>query len=120
MRLNPVARRVLADAVAMDHPCDDYDCDISTALLHGFVLSAAYLLMGATETPSVDAVVSKYSLVIPGVHSREFGKWVLFHRKYGRKCQSCESYMYANPETGFEPATCTNCGGSSLEEAEKW
>lgn len=107
--LNPVTRKALAEAIAADHPCTDYGCDIATALKHGFVEASAHLLMGATETPHVDAVIERYDLLIPGVHSRAFDRWYKFHKANGRQCESCESYMYANPDTGFEPTQCTNC-----------
>jgi hypothetical protein len=109
MSLNPVTRRALDNAIQEDHPCDDYGCDIATARAHGFLEVSAHLLQGATETPAVDAVITRYSLAIPDVHSRAFDRWVAFHRANGRRCPSCEAFMYANPDEDFEPETCTNC-----------
>ena len=114
MQLNPATRAALDAAIQEDHPCDDRGCDIAVARAHGFIEAAAHLLTGATETPAVDAVIARYSLVIPGVHSPAFDRWVAFHRQNGRQCPGCEGFMYANPDTGSEPSSCTNCGGMML------
>jgi formamidopyrimidine-DNA glycosylase len=103
-------KAALDDAIAEDHPCSDsFGCDIEVARANGFIEAAAHLLMGATETPAVNRVVFQYGLGIGGVHSPAFDKWCKFHRKYGRMCPSCESYMYDNPDTGERAHYCTNC-----------
>ena len=108
-RLNPTTKAALAAAVEEDHPCSDPGCDIATALLHGFTYAAALLLTGATETPNVNAVAARYDLNLDALHSPAFERWCAFHREHGRQCESCESYTYANPDTGYEPAYCANC-----------
>lgn len=117
-RLNHVTRAALAEAIETDHPCNDYGCDIAVALREGFVVASAILLTGATETPTVDAVIERYSLNLGGYHDRPFNKWADWHRKNGWECEACESFMYANPDTGFEPTRCTNCLAALPERNE--
>jgi hypothetical protein len=116
MPRKPASKRIyrphLRAAVHADHPCEDYGCDIRTALDHNHVEVAAFLLEGATEAPEVTAVVSKYGLnltALGGMHSAAFDKWKRFHDANGRQCPACESFMYADPVELFEPETCTNC-----------
>ena len=44
----------IVNAVEKDHPCEDNSCDIAAALRAGFPLSAAHLLLGATDCPTVE------------------------------------------------------------------
>lgn len=99
----------LALAIETDHPCYDFDCDIATALREGFVIASAILLIGATETPTVDAVIERYGIDLGSVHDESFQRWVDWHREYGRLCEACDSFNYVNPDTGFEPSYCGNC-----------
>ena len=111
-------KAALDDAIVKDHPCSDsFGCDIEVARANGFIEASAHLLMGATETPAIDAVLNRYpSLRIGSVHSPAFNKWCAFHRKYGRKCPSCESYMYNDPDTGDRAGYCTNCHAAMDQE----
>lgn len=110
MALNPVTRAALNDAILEDHACTDtVGCDIEVARKHGFILASAHLLLGATETPTVDAVIARYNLVIPDVHSSTLQGWREFHDKNKRQCRECEAFMYADPDEDFEPNMCTNC-----------
>lgn len=99
----------LATAIETDHPCDDYGCDIAVALREGFVVASAILLTGATETPTVDAVIERYGIDLGTLNDPAFSKWCDWHHKYGRVCEACDSFMYVNPDTGFEPVQCSNC-----------
>lgn len=121
MRLNPTTKNMLSAAIEEDHPCDDRGCDIAVAAMHGFTLAAAHLLMGATETPAVDAVVKRWDLDIPDVHSHAFDQWVSFHRKYGRQCPDCEGYMYDYPPMYSDrpnPTRCSNCYATMPERED--
>lgn len=99
----------LALAIETDHPCHDYGCDIAVALREGFVIASAILLTGATETPTVDAVIKRYGIDLGNAHGEAFEHWADWHREHGRKCELCHAYNYANPDTDFEPARCANC-----------
>lgn len=117
--MNKTVKDALDAAIAEDHPCSDsFGCDIEVARANGFTEAAAYLLTGATETPAVDRVIERYGLVIGDTRSPAFDRWYRFHRRYGRECASCESYMYDDPETGDRAYRCTNCMAPMGEKEE--
>lgn len=92
-------------AIQADHPCaDDVGCDIEVARSNGFIVASAILLQGATETPALGEVLTRYKFSLPDLHSRPFSRWVAWHRKNGHECPDCESFMYAEL-----PVQCTNC-----------
>ena len=93
-------------AVELEHPCtDDSHCDIAAALRAGCPYSAAYLLTGATETPLLEAVCQFHGIDVQET-PEDWTDWKEFHAEYGRECQSCGSFNYADE---FEVTTCGNC-----------
>ncbi len=102
------AEYVLEVAVQRDHPCKDYAaCDIATALRAGFTYSAAWLLMGATETPRVDAALAAFPEVKLYPFPPDWEAWVQHHRTYGIKCEACEGYTYHDGT--WTPEQCAQC-----------
>lgn len=93
------------EAVALEHPCSDSSCDIATALDEGFPFTAAYLLLGATETPLLDAVLSALKLSLTdSADVPDWNEWIEFHRANGRECVACGSFEY-----DADADTCGNC-----------
>jgi hypothetical protein len=98
----------VGEAVAIEHPCtsDDTSCDIGEALRADCPMSAAWLLVGATETPLLGRVLDYY-----GVDFREFPddweQWKEHFNEYGRKCEACGSFTFADDY--WEPEQCGNC-----------
>ena len=111
----------MARAVHMDHPCEDYaGCDIGRARAEGYTYVAAHLLMGATETPTINTLMElfpgafepllrrpAYLVVNPTDAGWPAGwpEWVTFHRTYGHKCPACEGYMYG--ADSWTPSVCS-------------
>ena len=110
-------RDALSDALTDDHDCDDPGCDIGTAHANGYVIAAAWMLTGATECESVDAVIAFYWAHGTAEQRAELGThlydcadwegWKAHHDEYGRPCDACGSYTYA--EVHYEPERCANC-----------
>jgi hypothetical protein len=101
------ARGDVWTAVLEEHRCDDSSCDIiGEALRAGYPMTAAWLLVGATETPLLGRVLDHY-----GVDSREFPddweQWKEHFNEYGRKCEACGSFTFADDY--WEPEECGNC-----------
>ena len=97
----------IAAAVALEHPCSDDACDIRCALEDAETpFSAAYLLVGATETPLLDAVLAHYGIDGRGT-PRDWGDWVAHHSRWGVECPSCGAYTYG--DEFYTPETCGNC-----------
>lgn len=113
----------ISEALEEEHgDCADNSCDIREAMQNGFPLSAAHLLVGATEAPVVDAVWRAYHLAgaipegeafIVNFPESEWDAWKAHHDSWGRKCHSCGSYTYAGAD--YEPEVCANCHASLVE-----
>lgn len=56
-RLSDSKQTRIIRAIETDHPCENSDCDIRAAWVHGFTEVAAYLLMHATECETVMKVI---------------------------------------------------------------
>ena len=97
------ARADVGSAVTLEHDCQDSSCDIHAALDAGFPLSAAHLLIGATETPLLEAVISHYGLSFVDWPS-DWDDWVTWHKEHGRQCPSCEAFNYDESDN-----VCGNC-----------
>lgn len=112
-------RDVLADAIEHDHDCEDPGCDIAAAMANGYVTAAYHMLTGATEAHACDAIVGALELE----HGRDavlellgadlytcpdWPGWKDHHDRYGRPCDACGGYTYA--EHGWEPESCAHCG----------
>lgn len=104
----------LADALDADHPGScGASCDIDVARDNGFLLAAAYLLRGATETPHVGAVLEKQPWSLNLAWWQQERGWSAHHRMFGVKCgrvNGCGSYTYGDTET--LPTTCGGCGAT--------
>jgi hypothetical protein len=95
----------LATAVETDHGCTDLQgCDIARALHEGFTYTAAWLLIGATETPTVGAVLARYPDVKLYPLPSDFGEWGSWHDDHKVVCAECEHRNY-----DAWGGTCTNC-----------
>src|SRR5204862_441670 len=87
----------VAEAVALDHPsCTDASCDIREALDAGFPLTAAWLLWGATETPTLDAVLKAHEPARDWAGAEREG-WEEHIADYGRSCSRCGGVTFADP-----------------------
>lgn len=93
-------------AVELEHPCDDDACDIATALAAGFPFVAAWLLVGATETPLLDEVLEHYDQDCRDT-PQDWDQWVAHHKQYARHCEACNGYTYGDDY--YTPETCGNC-----------
>jgi hypothetical protein len=111
-------RADIAEAVELDHGCEDVACDIHAALGHGFVFVAAHSVMSATDAEVTSGVVGWYLEHGPewfagrfGTHAydcAEWDGWSDHHEHFARPCADCGSYSYA--ERNFEPLECGACG----------
>jgi hypothetical protein len=103
-------REALAFALDVDHPegkCDR-SCDIDVARAEGFLLAAAWLLDGATETPTLDAWRKRYQVTRDLSWWQDgAGGWIEFHREHGKACQGCGGFTYGDGDT--TPEVCGHC-----------
>ena len=103
----------MSRAVNLDHPCEDYaGCDIARARAEGFTWVAAYLLMGATETPHIGALMDCYPVgTFPvgraGSDPLGWDDWVEFHNTWGVNCPACNGYTYG--DHSWRPDVCSDC-----------
>lgn len=108
----PVTFDGLHDALSHDHTCTDSGCDIATARHHGFVVTAARLLQGATDCEATELVLSALAFNGEdiGTHtydSPDWEGWEAYHKEHGVKCESCNSYTYG--DDAWRPTQCANC-----------
>ena len=115
----------LRDAMAQDGWAGKTDCnycDISAALRAGFVLSAAHLLLGATECPAVEAYLDREG----GIPERRDGwpldwdKWVEWFHENSVECSKCGAFCFNDefcPNTFGD--TCDNCGAELPTEDDE-
>ena len=108
----------IAEAVRMEHDCNSPSCDIAMALAAGFPFSAAHLLLGATTTPLLDAVVKHYRAEVyaEGQHwPKDWDRWTDYFRANTWQCAKCGLYVHVDSET------CDNCLARrpTREEPEK-
>ncbi len=100
----------LRRALDRDHPCTDLQtCDIANAREQGFLATAAWLLAGATETPTVDAVVDCLGLDGAALKEAEWEGWCAWHDAHHVTCQACNSVNYAAVPEDLYGALCGNC-----------
>lgn len=105
--------RDMEKAVEADHPCEDDHCEFPHMLKAGAPLTAACMLMGATEVAHIDAVACSYKFngKIPEgwphwTEMPDADVWMKYHDEHGRRCPGCESFLYDD-----ESDTCDNCRG---------
>lgn len=114
-------RNDIAEAVEMEHPCDDIaGCDIARALHEGFPFVAAFLLSSATETPVLELVVRAHEFNGTAIEAREpfndrdtsnsapegWKEWGEFFAENTTQCPGCNAYSF--PEAD---GVCPNCRG---------
>jgi len=97
----------VAAAVEKEHPGEDYtsSCDICAAMKAGFPFSAAHLLLGATETPLLDAVTKHHHDAMYAEEKswpRDWDEWTAHFAKTRRPC-ICGAYVDKECES------CSNC-----------
>lgn len=100
----------MSRAVNLDHPCTDLaGCDIARARAEGFTWVAAYLLMGATETPHISMLMAVFPAgTFPVGHNPQgWDEWGEFHERYGVPCTACNGYTYG--DDSWTPDTCSDC-----------
>lgn len=103
-------------AVARDHADEHSDscgntCDIVAALRAGYPRVAAYLLNGATETPTVDRVMERYGETFDAFGHRDatdpdWLAWIDWFRENTVHCPWCEASCFTDKGTVY---TCGNC-----------
>ena len=98
----------VSSAVRLEHQqrgeCPNY-CDICAAHEAGFVFSSAHLLLGATETPLLnDVVTHHYDAMYAGESwPVDWDAWTKHFLEFRRECPSCGSFV---PR---EDMSCGNC-----------
>lgn len=96
----------IAEAVSLEHSCDNPSCDIDAANEAGYPYSAAYLLAGATETPLLEAVCQAHGFNPSSTYDAipDWAEWVAYFEANARECSSCGAF-------GFDAADnqCGNC-----------
>jgi hypothetical protein len=108
VRLSYLDRLDLAAALEADHPCDDDTaCDIGAAVRAGYEEAAAHLLMGATECPTVEALLDKLDIYGGFPWPRGWEEWCEWHSENGRQCPECDAFNFAHDD--IEPDYCGNC-----------
>lgn len=113
-------RNDLARALQEEHGgCENNTCDIGSALNAGYPLAAAHLLLGATETPILDLVLTVHgalgeATVAWGTFDEDFEAWAEHFRAHSWEC-ACGAFVY-DPEEGEEH--CGNCLGRRPSSAE--
>jgi hypothetical protein len=109
--------RDLERAINEDHYCDDSTCDIHHALEAGAPVTAACLLMGATECAHVDAVRFAHAFNGTTVEAArtmnlyaapDWSTWTAYHDRYGVSCDACGTVTYG--DDCWTPETCGGCG----------
>ena len=106
VRLPYVDQLTLAQAVEVDHDCNDAGCMVAAALRAGFPEVAAWSLSSATELDATAQALE--TLDIYGGHSlpRGFNEWSEWHEEHGRLCSDCGAYTYADDHDPTECACC--------------
>lgn len=119
----PASITGLALAVESDHPnCTDTTCDISHANSERDVyggpfapITAARLLQGATECPTVDAVLG--ALVFNGenvgmgdpMSAPDWSRWEAWHDAHKMPTCACGAINYVT-DANYPPERCGSCG----------
>ena len=97
----------VANAVEQEHNEDESSCcDICAAAKAGFPFSAAHLLLGATETPLLDAVTTYHRDAMYVGEQRwpkDWDAWTGYFQKHFRPCVKCGAYVDRECES------CGNC-----------
>jgi hypothetical protein len=104
-----------ASAVEHDHGgCGDTTCDIDAAIRAGYPRVAAYLLNGATETPTIDRVMHATGETFANMgfgtaDDPDWLAWCQWFESNTLRCPSCEAFNFTDDG---DPYSCGNCGAS--------
>lgn len=101
-------------AIREDHYCGGETCDIEAMLDAGAPVTAACMLIGATECAHVASVrwahrVNRTPDFYDGFDmfgAPDWPVWERYHAEHGRKCEACGAYTY-DPDDWAE--SCGNC-----------
>lgn len=101
-------------AVREDHCCNDEACEIEAMLDAGAPVTAACMLIGATECAHVAAVRWAHRLnrtpdfhpSLDVIEAPDWPVWERYHAEHGRKCEACGAYTY-DPYDWAD--SCGNC-----------
>lgn len=74
-----------------------YTSDIEVAYHAGFLLTASWLLFGATEVPELGAVFERHRIDVHHDWWTSDG-WGDYHEKWKVTCPSCEAINYGRPD----------------------
>jgi hypothetical protein len=119
-RTLPITRSIGSDlerAINEDHYCEDSTCDIHHALEAGAPVTAACLLMGATECAHVDAVRWAHGFngtsceaarTMDTFKAPDWETWTAYHDRYGVSCEACGAVTYGDDY--WTPEACGGCG----------
>jgi hypothetical protein len=114
------ASEILRQAMTYDHDCSDtVGCDVAHMTRGGYLLIATSRMFGATECPTLSAVVAELPA---GEFTREAidaeeNEWWQEASRYALHCPECNSVMIGDDEY---PEHCTNCAHDiDVESAEK-
>jgi hypothetical protein len=90
-------------------------CDISAACRAGFILSAAHLLLGATECPNLDAFLCERGPIPKGEDGWpvDWPEWSAWFHANTAQCPKCEAFVFTDDG---RPDTCGNCLADIPEE----
>lgn len=91
-------------------------CDVCTAREAGYVFSAAHLLLGATETPLLDAVCALYPDEMDAGKGwpKDWDEWAEWFKAHTWECPSCGSFVHE------DYTVCGNClKGTKPETADE-
>lgn len=89
-------------AVRADHCCDNESCEIEAALDAGAPMTAACMLLGATECAHVEAVrwahrrnrTPDFYGGLDMLHAPDWPVWERYHAEHGRECPECGACTY--------------------------
>lgn len=106
-----------------DHPCDDTTgCDIANMRDGGWLLIATERMFGATECPTLSAVVDALpeSAYNRDAVRKEEDEWWAYVSPVTVQCPHCGTYLHGDPESREVPGFCTNCAeGFDPEKVER-
>lgn len=100
----------IAEALELEHSCDDNCCDISAAMERGHSGAAAFLICGATdELPYLSAVISAHTFNGTMINLLEaFDAWCAsVDSTPAWQCPKCDASIYCDDDD-----TCSNCLGT--------
>ena len=110
------ADEAIALALVYDHGvngelCDDYaGCDIARSLRDGYPYTAAHRMVGATECPTLDAVIEAWGIDLYAANGwpTDHDAWCEHIHAFSFRCDACNGITYAD-EDNDRPERCASC-----------